>query len=99
MPVNSHVALSGTGSPRMGKPSSLPHSTAGYPMFSSTLFFFCRQILSQMIWGGVLERHPGLKVVFTEMGSGWVIHELDDMDHNYEDSYMRRDIRQVVKRK
>jgi predicted TIM-barrel fold metal-dependent hydrolase len=33
-----------------------------------------------LILGGVLERHPGLKVVFTESGIGWIPQELRKMD-------------------
>jgi predicted TIM-barrel fold metal-dependent hydrolase len=33
-----------------------------------------------LILGGVLARHPGLKVVFTESGIGWIPQELRKMD-------------------
>ena len=56
-------------------------------------------VLVHLIWGGVLERHPRLKVVFTEQGSGWVPGRLTSMDYSYEGSYLRRDVREVVKRK
>ena len=38
-------------------------------MFGAESIFLTRNILTHMIWGGVLERHPGLTVVFTEQGS------------------------------
>ncbi|MEI7548665.1 MAG: amidohydrolase, partial [Actinomycetota bacterium] len=63
------------------------------------LFFQCRQILSHLIWGGVLERHPRLKVAFTEQGSGWVVGQIQSMDYTYEGSFLRRDIRDVVRMK
>lgn len=34
----------------------------------------------QLVLGGVLDRHPGLKVVFTESGMGWIPRELRKMD-------------------
>ena len=49
-----------------------------------------------MIWGGVLERHPRLKLVLTEVGSGWVVGALESMDHTWRRSYLRRDVREVV---
>lgn len=36
------------------------------------------------IWGGVLERHPGLKLVFTEQGSGWIANAVRYMDWQWE---------------
>lgn len=33
-----------------------------------------------LIMGGVLERHPGLRVVFLESGCGWLPHWLERMD-------------------
>jgi predicted TIM-barrel fold metal-dependent hydrolase len=52
-----------------------------------------------MIWGGVLERHPKLQVVLTEQGTGWIVSALRGMDYSWEHSYLRRDVRTVVKRK
>ena len=39
-----------------------------------------RPLLGQLMFSGVFERHPDLKVVFTEGGAGWVAHTLFDMD-------------------
>jgi predicted TIM-barrel fold metal-dependent hydrolase len=50
-----------------------------------------------MIWGGVLERHPGVHLALTEQGSGWVVSALRGMDYSWESSYLRRDVRQIVK--
>lgn len=36
--------------------------------------------LRHLILGGVLDRHPGLKVIFTESGIGWIPRELRKMD-------------------
>ena len=35
-------------------------------------FFFAHRPLWCMVFGGVLERHPDLRVVFTESGADWV---------------------------
>jgi predicted TIM-barrel fold metal-dependent hydrolase len=36
------------------------------------------------IWSGVLERHPKLKLAFTEQGSGWIPKALEFMDWQWE---------------
>ena len=35
-----------------------------------------------LVMGGVLERHPGLRVVFLESGCGWLPHWLERMDEH-----------------
>jgi predicted TIM-barrel fold metal-dependent hydrolase len=40
-----------------------------------------------MIWGGVFERHTGLKVVATEGSSIWAPELLNLMDHRYDDHH------------
>jgi uncharacterized protein len=39
--------------------------------------FACAQLIAE----GVLDRHPGLRVVFLEAGSGWVPYWLARLDH------------------
>jgi predicted TIM-barrel fold metal-dependent hydrolase len=38
-----------------------------------------------LICGGVLERHPNLRVVFAEAGCGWVPYWLERMDHHVDE--------------
>jgi predicted TIM-barrel fold metal-dependent hydrolase len=57
--------------------------------------FFGRRGLWQLIFGGVFERHPGLKLVFTEQRVAWVpdlLQELNSiyLDDRYEDTYFAR---------
>jgi uncharacterized protein len=40
--------------------------------------------MMSLICGGVLERHPNLRVVFAEAGCGWVPYWLERMDHHVE---------------
>ena len=40
-----------------------------------------RPLLGQLMFSGVLERHPALKVAFVEGGATWAAHALTDMDH------------------
>jgi predicted TIM-barrel fold metal-dependent hydrolase len=95
MPVNSHIAVSAATQalPTISPPS---HPTAANPIFAAPVFFFCQILLSQLIWGGVLERHPNLAVVLTEQGSGWTISQLKALDYTWEGSYLRRDVREAV---
>jgi uncharacterized protein len=43
----------------------------------------CQDILGTFIFGGVFERHPGLRVVSVEADAGWVPHYMYRMDHAY----------------
>jgi predicted TIM-barrel fold metal-dependent hydrolase len=50
--------------------------------FSETQWL-CRRHLPQLIFGGVFERHPRLKVVFTEQRVAWVAYTLQEYDSLY----------------
>ncbi len=43
--------------------------------------------LMEIIYGGVLEAHPGLKVVIGESGIGWIPYILEHMDLEWEDQF------------
>ena len=78
---------------------AVPHPACAVPMMTAQAFFFTQQILGHLIWGGVLEKHPNLRLALTEQGSGWIIGALKGLDYSWESSYLRRDIREIVKRK
>jgi predicted TIM-barrel fold metal-dependent hydrolase len=40
--------------------------------------------LSNLVYGGVLDRHPRLRVAILESGGGWIGHWIDRMDEFYE---------------
>jgi uncharacterized protein len=44
-------------------------------------------ILSSMIWSGVLERCPRIKIVLGESGIGWIPYVLHRMDAEWEDQF------------
>jgi predicted TIM-barrel fold metal-dependent hydrolase len=44
------------------------------------LFFDQYLQLANLVYGGVLERHPTLKVAVLESGGGWIAHWMDRMD-------------------
>jgi predicted TIM-barrel fold metal-dependent hydrolase len=93
--ANSHGGMSASSSAPIRTPGA-PHPGCAVRLFSMEASFFARNILAHLIWGGVLERHPRLTIVFTEQGSGWTIGNLADMDYAYEGSYLRRDLRAVL---
>jgi predicted TIM-barrel fold metal-dependent hydrolase len=101
MPVNAHAGLSGTSSRRphlSTEPDRTSHG-CGWKIYMTEVFFMYRQMLEHFIWGGVLERHPTLKFILTEGGSGWVVGALEAMDFSYEGSFLPRSLRQKIKHK
>jgi predicted TIM-barrel fold metal-dependent hydrolase len=44
-------------------------------------------VLMSLIYGGVLERHPRMRVVIGESGIGWIPYVLDRMDAEWEDQF------------
>jgi len=38
-----------------------------------------------MIWGGVCDKHPKLRIAFLESGGGWIVPWLERMDRHYTD--------------
>ena len=38
-----------------------------------------------VIWGGVCDRHPGVRIAFLESGGGWIAPWLDRMDRHFDD--------------
>ena len=73
-----------------------PTTTAGRALVGADIFTGARSLLPTLIFGGVLERYPRLKVVFTETHSDWVRGALLRMDHAYQRSDLKRDIRDVI---
>jgi predicted TIM-barrel fold metal-dependent hydrolase len=43
----------------------------------------CQDIMGTLIFSGVFDRHPGLKIVCVEADAGWVPHYMYRMDHAY----------------
>jgi predicted TIM-barrel fold metal-dependent hydrolase len=71
MPINHHA---GSASPEIG---SEPASRA---VFMMEITWFAHRALWHLIYGGAFKRHPGLKFVLTEQGSGWIPGVLDMLD-------------------
>jgi predicted TIM-barrel fold metal-dependent hydrolase len=98
LPVCSHTAISSvTDRMPVGTLQAVPHPACAAPMMTAHAFFHTQQILGQSLWGGVLDRHPDLHLVLTEQGSGWIIGALRGWDYSWNQSYLRRDVREIVK--
>jgi len=95
--LNTHVAISSTSNSWIGTNAQPPHPACLPTLFRGTVVFYCQRIVDHLIWGGVLERHPRLSVVFTEQGSAWFAGKMIEMDYSYNGSFMRRDVRDVIK--
>jgi predicted TIM-barrel fold metal-dependent hydrolase len=65
--------------PRVGRAAFAVHIT-GFQLHMAT-------ILMSLVFGGVLERHAGLRVVIGESGIGWIPYVLDHMDLEWEDQF------------
>ena len=80
VPVNMHI-----GGGRGVDPSVL---TAGIPGLAEAFIHRAQlnnfETLGDIIWTGMLERHPRLKVISTEGGIGWLPYFLEWGDHVYE---------------
>ncbi len=74
MPLHTHV---GSATPDYG---DLPGAGA---LFAVECLWFSHRPLWFLIWGGVFEAHPGLKMVFAEQGADWVPDTLRIMDNMY----------------
>ena len=44
-------------------------------------------ILMELIYGGILEAYPNIRVVIGESGIGWIPYILEHMDHEWEDQF------------
>ncbi len=75
MPINHHA---GGAAPDFG--TYLPQSTA---MFMLEVTWWSQRALWHLIFSGVLERHPNLQLVFTEVGVGWAPRVLEELDSYY----------------
>jgi predicted TIM-barrel fold metal-dependent hydrolase len=95
MVVNSHGSMSSTSNQPIFTPDA-PHQALAFQMFVPQQVFFTHNLLRHLISGCVLEKHPQLRVVFTEVGSSWVVGVLRDMDYVYEGSYFRTDYRDLL---
>ena len=63
-----------------GAGRALTHLMAPGTHHALILLFDEQMTLSNLVYGGVLERFPELKVAILECGGGWIAHWMDRMD-------------------
>jgi predicted TIM-barrel fold metal-dependent hydrolase len=72
-----------------GGPSWFGDGVRGSAVYLAEIGFHAHRPLWCMILGGVFERHPSLRVAFTEQGSDWVRPLLDQLDRTAASALMR----------
>jgi predicted TIM-barrel fold metal-dependent hydrolase len=90
MPVHIHA---GGGAPDYGD-----YGVVSMLLFATETTYYARRPLWFLIWGGVLERFPRMKVVFTEARAEWVPSTLTLLDGIYSAPFFSH-IRESVKHK
>jgi predicted TIM-barrel fold metal-dependent hydrolase len=64
-------------------------------MYISEVDMFAHRPFAALIWSGAFERHPGLKLVFTETGCSWILETLRLLEFKSADpmfKYFRKDL-------
>ncbi len=87
MPLNFHIGASAT--------QSTYHGTAPWPtrdgdeklaIGSAMVFLSNGRVIANIIFGGILERHPRLRVASVESGVGWLPFFLQALDYQLDDT-------------
>lgn len=66
-----------------GEPASGMKGRGKLLVWMSEVLWLSRRGLCQLIFGGVFDRHPRLKVVFVEQRGHWVLQQLEELDSVY----------------
>jgi predicted TIM-barrel fold metal-dependent hydrolase len=69
-----------------GTSQAMAHLMAAGTHHALILFFDDYLTLSNLVYAGVLERHPGLRIAILECGGGWIAHWMDRLDE-FTESY------------
>ena len=96
--VTTHAGISSTDRTPI-QIQAAPHEALGIQLFLPYQNFNVHNLLTHLIWGAVLERHPSIRVALTEQGSAWVLPWLQALDYSYEGSYFRTDYQDVIRSK
>lgn len=70
--VNHHAGSAG--------PRPSQEWAAGWAVWVYETHWWAHRVLWHLVFSGMLERHPGLTVVLTEQGSGWLAAALESLD-------------------
>ena len=91
MPVNCHAETGGPDDPFV-----YGSGIDSYALEATEIPFFARRPLWFLLWGGVLERHPTLKLVFTEQMADWVPDQLRQLDDLYDTPIFLSELRKTL---
>jgi predicted TIM-barrel fold metal-dependent hydrolase len=82
MPVNFHIGASETSFNMFGR-ASWPSMgmRRRLALGSASLFMESSRVIANMLYSGILERYPELKVVSVESGIGWIPFMLEALDY------------------
>ena len=72
---------------KIDAPMDFRVARAGFAVHISGFQIYMSTILMSMIYGGVLERHPRMRMVIGEGGIGWIPYILDHMNLEWEDQF------------
>ena len=87
MPVNFHIGASGDTMSWFGT-SPWPSHDAEHKLAigSAMMYLSNASVIANLIFGGVLERHPDVQFVSVESGIGWIPFFLESLDYQLEQS-------------
>jgi predicted TIM-barrel fold metal-dependent hydrolase len=81
-------------------PPAMPLADRGGPGVIAISFaenhFYNRRGVAHLIFSGVLERHPALRVILTEGGANWIPEHLEQLDRIYHDGKDERGFRRFL---
>jgi len=87
LPLNFHIGASATQRSYIGTASWPSRSDdEKLALGSGMLYLSNARVIGNLIFGGVLERHPGLKVVSVESGVGWLPFYLQALDYQLDET-------------
>jgi len=91
LPLHFHTIGSGNrpDTSKLAPKVQLASRAAGITNFQMVM----ADVLLSMIFCGVLERHPGFKVIIGEAGIGWIPYVLNRMDAEWEDQFKELDLK------
>ena len=87
VPVNFHIAASQTSMNMFGR-ASWPSmgELRRLALGSTNLFMENARVLGNLLYSGILERFPQVKVVSVESGIGWIPFMLEALDYEWEET-------------
>ena len=85
IPLSLHIAFGHT----------MPHQLRLWPGMTQTSLMWSsaaqNETISWFVFGGILERHPDLKIVMTEGSAGWLAWLMEYMDYAYTSRFTQAD--------